>query len=476
MMVARRSRPASVLLLGLVLAAWAWRLYGLDAQSLWRDETDSLRFATRPLAQALAMFSRPGENGPLFFLVLRPWLALAGHSEFALRFPSALAGVLAIPLVYRWGSWLHTRRMGLIAALLLAFNPYHLWYSQEAKMYALVVTAVLAVLWAFVRAMERGGWWRWAVWLALTSLGFYLHVLVALVIPLQVSWVLLVPRWRRRWRAFGAALAVLVLPYLPLIGWQWTLLTDPDFATGHAFVPLGRMLLVTWAAQLAGIPVLPGMWVLAPAVFLLLAGLFLRPFHPYAGRLLAAWWLVPLLSLYFICLVTPLYTDRYLIWTLPAQVLLMAWGVVKVGERRRELALALLGGWLAFQLGVGWQQMHVPIKSDFRAAAAYVAPRRQPGDVTLFLMPYIRHTYRYYDPGPYPWLEAPYANRPEDAAQVPERLAAMLADYKGVWLIESEADFYDREGRIRRWLESHGRREDAASFTRVAVFYYRLRP
>ncbi len=475
-MTRHRLSRETVLVWVLVLAAWAWRLYGLDAQSLWRDETDSLRFATRPLAQALAMFTRPGENGPLFFLLLRPWLAVAGHSEFALRFPSALAGVLAVPLIYRWGRWLGTRRMGWVAALLLSFNPYHLWYSQEAKMYALVVTLILAVLWAFVRAMERGGWWRWGLWVALVSVCFYLHVLAALVLPLQVVWFLLMPRWRRRWRSFAAALAVLILPYLPLIGWQWTLLTDPDFATGHPFVPLGRMLLVTWAAQLAGILVLPGMWILAPAVFLLLAGAFWPSDRLRGVRLLLTWWFVPLLLLYVICLITPLFTDRYLIWTLPAQLLLMAWGVIKVAQRYRLLALSVLALWLAFPFGVGWQQMHMPIKSDFRAAAGYVAPRRQPGDVTLFLMPYIRHTYRYYDPGSYPWLEAPYANRPTDAAQVPERLATMLAGYQGVWLIESEADFYDRQGLIRRWLESHGQRQVQARFTLVTVTYYRLQP
>jgi hypothetical protein len=92
---------ARLLMLGILLGAWAWRLAGLTSQSLWRDEVDSLRFATRPLPEVLAAFTRPGENGPLFYLLLRPWLALAGHSEFALRFPSVLMGVLAIPLIFQ---------------------------------------------------------------------------------------------------------------------------------------------------------------------------------------------------------------------------------------------------------------------------------------------------------------------------------------------------------------------------------------
>ena len=86
------------LLLGLTWLAFALRIAGLTAQSLWRDEVDALIFAT--LAELLGMFRQPGQNGPLFFLALRPWLAAAGESEFVLRFPSAWAGALAVPILY----------------------------------------------------------------------------------------------------------------------------------------------------------------------------------------------------------------------------------------------------------------------------------------------------------------------------------------------------------------------------------------
>ena len=80
--------------------AFLLRVGGLLSQSLWRDEVDALRFSTQALSALLEMFRKPGENGPLFFLALRPWLAVGGSSEFALRFPSALAGTLAVPLLY----------------------------------------------------------------------------------------------------------------------------------------------------------------------------------------------------------------------------------------------------------------------------------------------------------------------------------------------------------------------------------------
>src|SRR5450756_2931374 len=79
-------RRTLLLLLGLTGLAFALRVVQLDGQSLWRDEVDALRFATQPLPALLTMFRRPAENGPLFFLGLRPWLAVAGHSEFAVSY------------------------------------------------------------------------------------------------------------------------------------------------------------------------------------------------------------------------------------------------------------------------------------------------------------------------------------------------------------------------------------------------------
>ena len=468
---------ARLLMLGILLGAWAWRLAGLTSQSLWRDEVDSLRFATRPLSEVLAAFTRPGENGPLFYLLLRPWLTLAGRSEFSLRFPSVLMGVLAIPLIFLWGKYLFGRRAGvgggLLAALLLAINPYHVWYSQEARMYALVVVLILLSSWWFKEALEKGRWWRWALWYLFVSLGFYIHVLAVLALPLQAFWLLLLPGWRRRWKSALAAFALLILPYLPLIGWQWTLLTDVHFRTGHAFTPLNRMFYTLFAVQIQGIPT-ASKWFFALPIFLLLGVFLLPPFRKKAIALLGSWWLLPPLLFFLITLITPLFTDRYMIWTLPALVLLLALGGMQIARQNRWLSAILLLGLVGFQFHQGWRQMTTPIKPDLRAAAAYVAPRRGPDELTIFLMPYIRFTYRYYDPGDYLWAEAPYANRSPDGSLVPEHLQKLTAGYAGVWLVESEAAFYDQNGLIQAWLNENADLVDEAHFTLADVYHYQL--
>ena len=385
--MARFSTRTRLLLIALLLAAWAWRLHSLDGQSLWRDEVDSLRFATRPLAQVLGNFTRPGENGPLFFLALRPWLTASGTTEFALRFPSVLLGLLALPLVFVWGRRLFGLSIALLATLLMAVNPYHLWYSQEAKMYALLVVVAMLAMWAFVQAIERGKWWRWVVWLLLISVGFYVHVMAVLLVPLQIGWLLLNPRWRRRWRSFGLALLVLILPYVPLVWWQWKLFADPNFSTGHRFAPLTELLQRLVQAQIQGIPPRPNALLFAAPIFLLLAAIFLSKRFRLARQLTLLWWLLPALGIFFISLQVPIFLDRYLIFTLPALVLLLAAGAWLVGRENRWLAGLLVLLLVSFQLWQGWQQTSRPWKADFRAAAAYVQPRRLPDDLTFFSFP-----------------------------------------------------------------------------------------
>ena len=94
-------RHAFWILVAVCLLAYVLRVLYLDGQSLWRDEVDAIRFANRPVDLLLGTFRTPGENGPLYYLLLRPWLVLAGLSEFSLRFFSLFFGVLAVPLTYR---------------------------------------------------------------------------------------------------------------------------------------------------------------------------------------------------------------------------------------------------------------------------------------------------------------------------------------------------------------------------------------
>lgn len=494
---------------GLLLVAFALQVSGLQSQSLWRDEVDAIRFAMRPPAELLETFVTPGQNGPLYYLLLRPWLEVAGRGEFALRFFSTCFGVLAVALTARLGRRLYPVRpwIGWLAALLAATSPYLVWYGQEGKMYTLVVVLALLSMEHYLAALQQGGWPRWLAYVVATSLLFYVHLAAVLVVPAQVLVFLFVGGdvRRARWKGWLVSLAALVLPYLPLLAWQWPLL-GASGDTGYAFVSLHGMALSLLASYGLGV-VHHGMpWVLAPFVALLLAPL-LRARDPGRSRAalatLLCWLMVPVVGFFLVTLLRPMYTARYLIFVLPAYLLLLAVGLAAVARHSRLLAAGLLVALLAFNGWGLWLQARTPIKADFRAATEYLSARLAPGDLILFQIPYGRHAFEYYlaRQGPerkrsqavpggafrlylphvagggapaYRWREGLYTNAGMSPGDAARQMAALTAGSRGVWLVATEVPLWDERDLVRAWLEEHAVREREAHFVRVDLTYYRF--
>jgi 4-amino-4-deoxy-L-arabinose transferase-like glycosyltransferase len=469
-------------LLPLVIAglAFALRVYRLDFQSLWRDEVDVLRFATRPLLESMAMIAKPGENGPLFYLALRPWLEAAGQTEFALRFPSACAGTLAVAALYSLVRRIAGAQPALLAALFAATAPFLVWYGQDAKMYAPITALVTLTLWQVTEVVRRGGPLRWVLLYVLTTVSFLVHLLAVLVVPVQAVWLLLLParQGAGRWRAVVSYLALLILPYVVLLGWTarfWLERADPE---RYAFVPLIDVFAVMAARFSQGI--LPGASPeMFPFLLALVAGVALWPhLRGRAGRqavlLMAAWLVLPLLAISVVSLRVPMFLDRYMIWTMPAFLALTGMGVCALLRAWRPLGLMTAGAVLALNIVGVWEQGHQPVKSDFRAAAQFVAAHAQAGDRLIFQMPYNRFTFTYYYGELPTWVDGPYTNGGMPEAEVDGYLAREVGSAPGVWLVDSEAALWDEDGLVQAWLEEHGTRTAQAELARVAVTRYQL--
>ena len=152
------SRTATWVPVVLVLALGAFlRFFRIGAQPLWLDEATSLRFAHQSLAElwSWSTIVDPG-NPPLYYSLLHGWVRF-GDGEGELRTLSALIGVLTIPLVYALGRTIRDHRLGIVGALLFAISPFQVWYSQEARGYALLTLGATSAMWGVGLAPSQPG-------------------------------------------------------------------------------------------------------------------------------------------------------------------------------------------------------------------------------------------------------------------------------------------------------------------------------
>jgi mannosyltransferase len=141
--------------LSILATAFALRFPLLDRTSFWYDEAVSWSQSNSSLDHLLSTIAADN-HPPLHNLVLWLWMPFFGDSESALRWPSLIAGVAAVWLLYLLGRELNGRTAGLAAAFLLAISPFHIWYSAEARMYAVFSAAGLAFVLYLVRCLRTG--------------------------------------------------------------------------------------------------------------------------------------------------------------------------------------------------------------------------------------------------------------------------------------------------------------------------------
>lgn len=517
-------------LMGLILIAFAIRLGSIDFQSLWRDEVDAIRFGrdlTTEIDAALMgggaggmidklreTLTKPGFNGPLYFIALEQWSRAAGDTGFALRFFSTFFGTLAIPLTYVLAKRL-TRathlegasHVALLSTWLTTISPYFVWYSQEVKMYTEITALALAAIYALRRAVEaadgRRTWPWWLLVAGATTLAMYSHIFAALLIGVEVVLFLLWwPRSKRHWRGGLIALAALTLPYLPLAAWQIGLAFTPG-DQGHVFYRFDEILRILSSGFAYGVlpfdaalnaigihldnsminpatsPASWGAWLVS--VLVIVGALMWKNAEDRANRIgLATWAILPAAAIALISLNRPVFTDRYLIWIGPAVYALVALGIAELWRWKRVgggAAFVVVTAVMLLNLGT---QATTPFKSDFRSAAHFVQERYQ-GEAILFQIPYGRFTFDYYFDPPFRSIDGPYANHRNadgsylrDAAAIDADIAGALAGQKAVWLVATEVEMWDDRHLLDDWLKRHARETDRGDFMRVSVVRYEV--
>jgi hypothetical protein len=208
--------PAVLILSALVALGGALRFYGLARQGFWYDEANTAYLVHLSPGGMLGLLPKSESTPPLYYCVAWVWVRLFGDQEAGLRSLSALIGVLIIPLAYKIGTVLVTRRVGLVLAALVTFNPFLIWYSQEARAYELLVLFTSLALLSLAVARPSRGPWPLAGWSLSSVLALLTHYYAVVAVTPQAIWLLLDQRRRRGAQMAVAAVLVCGAGLLPL--------------------------------------------------------------------------------------------------------------------------------------------------------------------------------------------------------------------------------------------------------------------
>lgn len=381
------------LLAGLTLLALALRLYQLPEQSIWFDESLSALFALQPLPVAIQSMLQEGlHHSPLYYILLRPFMA-GGFNEFSLRFLSAVLGVLAVPVLAQLGRLAANPRVGLLSAVFLAANPFHVWYSQEARMYTLLILCALGSMFFFMRTFDRPRYYHWLALALFTAIGINSHHF-AFFIPL-VQFIFIVVTLRRHHALLIPWVGAQLLAALSLFPWLLTVLDWGQFYLSSASrqTPTGYDLLQTfWNFSLGYTGQLTLFVAMALSIFLglLIWGIrFL--YRSRYGLLLGLWLFIPPLVTFLVSLRLPTYLDRYISLSLPPFLLLVAGGIGSIRLKALQwLLLAFILGAMLTGLYRVYYDPTVYNRADWRGVGAYLEDQAATGDtVTLWYQQYL---------------------------------------------------------------------------------------
>jgi mannosyltransferase len=188
----------------------------LLGQSLFADELSTWWIvSTHGLGGVVSTVHSDAEITPPLYFVLAWLTTRLDLTPELLRLPSLVAGVATVPLTYLLGARTVGRPVGLVGATLVALSPFMLFYSTEARGYALAVALVLCSTLALLAAVESGRGRWWVLYVVCSCAAVLTHYTTVFALAAQLAWALWAhPKARRPALMANAAAAVGFLPWI----------------------------------------------------------------------------------------------------------------------------------------------------------------------------------------------------------------------------------------------------------------------
>ncbi len=482
----------------IILIAFALRLYRLGEYDYWFDEILCV-FQRNNISEILSGRILDS-NPPLYFLILNFWGRFS-ESEFWMRLPSVLFAIITILLVYSFTKKIIGDKSALAASFILAISPFHIYYSQEVKMYSLFILLSFISFSSLVMALEEGDKKYFISYSIATALALYTHYFAIYMLCVEAGAVILFlifskaeKKTLKRLALALASVALIYMPWLPIMlrehffntsGFVTTWIPKPGIKT--FFYTLKNFSVGFSSPRINYFP--------ASIAYFFMATAGIIQFIKSRGRgalLIIAFVLLAPLGLFVASIKSPVYLDRYISFTLPFFIIILSASFINLKGRTVGAICILLSLFSFF----GYRDMYEKIpfinqapgeheRVSMKEPVEYIKSRWEKGDIVGHSCRSTQLSFEYYwgDDSPEQKLVAveKFEKYPQPAywphsSLLPQVVPDALKGGDKIWLVLSWWDPMDKldyiSVKLKKWMDEHFYLSGEKRFPGIFVYEY----
>lgn len=492
----------------LLIMSFALRLVGINSRDLWLDECTSIIQANQSPREIISTMAH-GVHPPLFHLSLHYWMSFFGDSPFAVRSMSLFFGLILVLVVYFVCKSLFNERIGFTTAFLFSFSPFFIWYSQDARMYIiLLIWATLAFYFGF-KLFEKAKLVYWLLYVLFTTLMLFTSYFGVLMIVFQniffIIWFIRSIQnkanleedkkshstWKERlktsgiWISSQVSILILFLPWVRfvLVSRHLVGIAEEHLLSGSNYN--FNVILMVFTQSLFGFHSdditanLVSLWPLLMLILFILVYFVRPPGLKYLYLIIGI--VVPLLLMYIIGLYREMFIVRYIaIYTIPLYVF-FGCIISSISDKNHYRLFMII---LAICAIIFWADqsfsLNNRIRYDNQKAISYVQKNLEKDDAVIYVPYYIKNVFLYYYKGKVPAVAFPRVEPADNSIrssmdELSFDLNKAYKNKKRVWMITSfeERSFVKRAAfRSRTILRYKYTNEVKKKFPNVDVYLF----
>lgn len=470
---------------GIIMMFLFFALSALGATSLWLDEGITFYNSSGSFADITGKTANLDLSPPLYYYLIKVWRSMSGldatHSAILLRLPSVFFAVLSLLMVYLIARKSFNEKVGLIAAFLLAINPFFVGFAREARMYMLLTALILCAYFLLLKIFKQEELKKsWLLLTIVNILGIYTHNFYWFALAsLGLTAILFIPFIKHKTKLLAYAAGSGIITLLAFAPWLSSFLKQLE-VNRYWIAAINREEVKNFLLDFGGgnklaFHILGALILIGLAYFALVVKKKKEPknlnFNFYF--LLIFCGLSFLLPLAYSLWVSPLLKVRYLLY-LPAFLSILA----AIGAYSFKRIQALF---VAFPLVVllliwhPWNNFTYPMEmnENFAYAEEYIQAK-SPQTPVIIHSPSAAHVYGFYNNGygnlqPFP---SSYDLRDYNIDEnSKEKFLNLASKYKDFWLLVTHSH-ENPQGILRQWSESICPQVEEKSLGPIFIAHY----